>query len=591
MLYDLLRKTAERFPDKAAVICGDWRYNYSQFKDRVDRLAVAFHSLGIRKNDRVAALHKNCHKFLESYFAAAKIGAILVPMNYRLSSEDFIYILDNSQSKLLIAQQDLVFPSLKDTKILPLIEHIVFTDTDTNSKSIQRADKRCLFYESLLKDSTLDEDKETAVHDNDIAQIYYTSGTTGKPKGVILTHKNNQVHAENTEKELQLTPKDRWLHVSPMFHLADAWAVWAITRVGATHVMVPGFEPDKVLDAIEHQRVTLSNFIPTMLNIMVNYPKVRDYDYSSLRLILSGGAPIAKEVVRKVINVFGCDYIQTYGLTETSPFLTMSILRDEMKKLPFEERLRYMVTTGRPFAGVELKVVKEDGKEVTPDEAEVGEILAKGESITPGYWRMPEETSQRIVNGWLHTKDLAVVNPEGYVTIVDRKDDVIISGGENIYSVEVDDVLYAHPCVLEAAVFGLPDSVWGERVTAAVVVKEGKDVQEEEIISFCKERIAPFKAPRSVIFTDCLPKTGSAKICKYKLREKFEKEPEFQACVERKSKFQERLVKESKIREHLSGKRKLRDQVEKGSKIGEQIERKSESREKKRKEKKEQKER
>jgi len=278
-----------------------------------------------------------------------------------------------------------------------------------------------------------------------------------------------------------------------------------------------------------------------MLNILVNYLGLGNYDYSSLRLILSGGAPIAKEVVRKVIEKFGCDYIQTYGLTETSPFLTMSILREEMKALPFEERLRYMVTTGRPFYGVGLKVAREDGTEVTPDEHEVGEILAKGETVTPGYWHMPEETSQRIVDGWLHTKDLAVVNPEGYVTIVDRKDDVIISGGENIYSIEVDDVLYAHPSILEAAVFGLPDPVWGERVTAAVVLKKDEDIQEEEIIDFCKERLAPFKAPKTVILTDCLPKTGSAKICKYKLRKQFEKE-----FKHRDREKQEKKKKESK---------------------------------------------
>jgi fatty-acyl-CoA synthase len=567
MLYDLLRKTVETSPDKTAVICGDKSYNYSQFKDRVDRLASGLRSLGIRKNDRVAILHKNCHQFLETYFAAAKIGAILVPINYRLSAEDFVYILDNSQAKLLITQPELILlrlrdkdspvcldkqerlrlpnkqdllpplenqeklPPLKHRGVLPLhenqerlqlLEHIVFTDTNTNSESILKTNERYFTYESLMEDAIFSEGTETTINDVDIAQIYYTSGTTGKSKGVILTHKNNQIHAENTKKDLELTSEDRWLHVSPMFHLADAWAVWAITNVGATHVIVSGFEPDRVLDVIERHRVTLSNFIPTMLNIMVNYPGVEDFDYSSLRLILSGGAPIAKEIVRKVIEKFGCDYIQTYGLTETSPFLTMSILRDEMKNLPFEERLRYMVTTGRPFYGVGLKVVREDGTEVRPDEREVGEILAKGETVTPGYWQMPEETSQRIVDGWLHTKDLAVVNPKGYVTIVDRKDDVIISGGENIYSVEVDDVLYAHPSILEAAVFGLPDPVWGERVTAAVVLKEDEDAQEEEIINFCKERIAPFKAPKTVIFTDCLPKTGSAKICKYKLREQFQ---------------------------------------------------------------------
>jgi fatty-acyl-CoA synthase len=524
MLYELLRETTERSPENIAVICGEDRFNYNQFKDRVDRLSSGLNSLGIKKNDKVAILHTNCHRYLETYMAAAKIGAILVPMNYRLSAEDFVYILENSQTKILITKPDFPLPSSKDKKRLSLLEHIIFTEKNANSESIPKMDRQHFFYESLLENSTGSEETETAVHDDDIAQIYYTSGTTGKPKGVILTHRNNRIHAKNTEIELELSEEDRWLHVSPMFHLADAWAVWAITKVGGTHVMVPGFEPEPVLETIERHGVTLSNFIPTMLNIMVNYPDARKYDYSSLRLILSGGAPIAKEVVRKAIEVFGCEYIQTYGLTETSPFLTMSILEEEKKSLPFEERLRYMVTTGRPFHGVALKVVREDGTEVTPDEHEVGEILAKGETVTPGYWRMPEETSKRIVDGWLHTKDLAVVNPEGYVTIVDRKDDVILSGGENIYSVEVDDVLYAHPCILEAATFGLPDPIWGEKVTAAVVLKEDEVVQEEEIISFCKERIAPFKAPKAVIFTDRLPKTGSAKICKYRLREQYEKE-------------------------------------------------------------------
>ncbi|MGD9345293.1 MAG: long-chain-fatty-acid--CoA ligase [Candidatus Aminicenantes bacterium] len=551
MLYDLLQKTAQDYPDRLAVICGETRLTFSQLKNRIDRLASGLKSLGIRKKEKIAVLHKNCHRFLETYFAAAKIGAILVPMNYRLSVDDFIYILDDSQANLLITQPDLVPRLLEAEDTLRHLERIIFTGSGRDSVSEYSfgpqaqtiSDERNLDYESLVggvnkkesEEGLVDKKNRDAVHDSDIAQIYYTSGTTGKPKGVILTHKNNRVHAVHANKELTLTQKDRWLHVSPMFHLADAWAVWAITKAGGTHVIVPEFEPDRILEAIERHRVTLSNFIPTMLNILVNSPGVRDYDCSSLRLILSGGAPIAKEVVRKAIDVFGCDYIQTYGLTETSPFLTMSILKDEMKSLPFEQRLRYMVTTGRPFYGVQLKVVREDGTEVTPDDGEVGEILAKGETVTPGYWHLPEETSERIVDGWLHTKDLAVINREGYLTIVDRMDDVIISGGENIYSVEVDDVLYAHPCILEAAVFGLSDPVWGERVTAAVVLKENENAGEDEIIDFCKERIAPFKAPKTVIFTDRLPKTGSAKICKYKLREKYEKEPEVRRWIEMKS--------------------------------------------------------
>jgi fatty-acyl-CoA synthase len=555
VLYDLLRETADALPGKLALICGDTHLSYGQLKDRVDRLATGLRSLGIQNNEKIAILHKNCHRFLEAYFAAAKIGAVLVPMNYRLSVDDFIYILDNCQAKLLITQPDLVRPLLESEDVLPLLKRIIFTHSNNETAlespadplHRQRTDVRNMDYEALVEVISAEEPEETpkdekstkTVHDSDIAQIYYTSGTTGKPKGVILTHRNNRIHARNAVKELNLSSTDKWLHVSPMFHLADAWAVWAITRVGATHVMVPGFEPDRVLDAIERHHVTLSNFIPTMLNILVKHPGIRDYDCSSLRVILSGGAPIAKEVVRKVIEKFSCDYIQTYGLTETSPFLTMSILKEDMKELPFEDRLKYMVTTGRPFSGVELKVVREDGTEVNSDGQEVGEILAKGDTITPGYWRMPEETSQRIVDGWLHTKDLAVVYPEGYVTIVDRKDDVIISGGENIYSVEVDDVLYAHPSILEAAAFGLPDPVWGERVTAAVVLKEHEDVQEEELIRFCKERIAPFKAPKTVIFTDCLPKTGSAKICKYKLRQQFTRKNKQENDEKKRSKTEE----------------------------------------------------
>jgi acyl-CoA synthetase (AMP-forming)/AMP-acid ligase II len=199
----------------------------------------------------------------------------------------------------------------------------------------------------------------------------------------------------------------------------------------------------------------------------------------------------------------------------------MSILKEEMKNLPYEERLKVMVTTGRPFGDIQLKVVRDGGDQVEPDDQEVGEIISKGATITPGYWNLPEETSERIVEGWLHTRDLAVINAEGYVTIVDRKDDVILTGGENVYSIEVEDALYSHPGILEAAVIGLPDPVWGEKVTAVVVTKEGGELKESDVIQFCKDKIAPFKAPKRVIFTENLPKTGSAKIYKYKLREKF----------------------------------------------------------------------
>jgi acyl-CoA synthetase (AMP-forming)/AMP-acid ligase II len=515
-LFDILQKTATNFSEKDAIICEGKRFSYKELKDRVDRLSSSLLSLGIQKNDRIAIIHRNCHRYIETYFAAAKIGSVLVPINYRLSGEDFVFILNDSQTKWVIAQPDLV-SCLKDKEhILPLLKGIILTDPSTYKNW-----PNCQLYETLIKEAPPSEEPSVSIDDSDMAQIYYTSGTTGRPKGVILTHRNNTTHASGTIRELKLSQDDRWLHVSPMFHLADAWAVWALAKVGAIHVMVPGFEEKSVLETIAKHEVTLSNFIPTMLNLLVNFPDAKNHDFSSLRLIMSGGAPIAKEVVKKILEVFGCDYVQTYGLTETSPFLTMSILQEGMKSLPFEQKLKFMVTTGRPFETVQLKVVKKNGEEVLSDGKDVGEIIAKGETITPGYWGLPEETTERIVTGWLHTRDLAVKNPEGYVTIVDRMDDVIITGGENVFSVEVEDTLYACPGVLEAAVIGLPDPVWGEKVTAVVVKKEGEIWEAQDIIRFCKERMSPFKAPKEVIFSDELPKTGSAKICKYKLRETY----------------------------------------------------------------------
>ena len=499
-LYNLLENTSHVHPDKKAVVCGSRSFTYLQFRGRVDKLAGSFHSLGIKKGDRIAIIHQNCHIFLESYFAAAKIGAVLVPINYRLSPKDFTYILNDSLAKMLIIQSEFYNPADRDKYDVPLIK-VVAAGRIEEKKGVKN------------------KEPEVFIEDTDIAQIYYTSGTTGRPKGVILTHDNNFEHAYASVSEFSLTLDDIWLHVSPMFHLADAWAVWAMTLSAATHVIIPKFEPKSVLQHIQDHQVTLSNFIPTMLNILVNSPGIQEHDFSSLRLILSGGAPIARDVVKKVMKTFGCDYMQTYGMTETSPFLTISKLSDEMAALSHEEKLQYKSKTGRAFSGVQLKVVKEDGREVVPNERDVGEILVKGKTVTPGYWKRPEETAKRMQNGWLRTRDLAVVNPEGFLTIVDRMDDQILSGGEKVYSIEVEDVLYSHPAVHEAAVFGLPDPIWGECVTAVVVKKEDT-IDENDIIMYCKKKLASFKSPRRVFFADELPKTGSSKIHKYKLREK-----------------------------------------------------------------------
>jgi acyl-CoA synthetase (AMP-forming)/AMP-acid ligase II len=303
--------------------------------------------------------------------------------------------------------------------------------------------------------------------------------------------------------------------------LADAWATWAITLVGGSHILESEFKPKTTCEYIEKQRVTLTNLIPTMYHRLVNYPLVNKYDYSSLRVLMSGGAPISPNLVRRIIETFKCDYIQTYGMTETSPFLTMSILKEHLHSLSYEEQLKYKSTTGRKFKGVELKVINEKGEKIKTNNREVGEIIVRGDSITKGYWKLPQETKKVFKNGWLYTGDMAAIDREGYLTIVDRKDDMIITGGENVYSIEVENVLYTHPAVLEAAVIGVPDEEWGEIVKAIIVLRDGEKASEKGILTFCKERIAVYKVPKSVEFQACLPKLGSGKICKKMLKKKY----------------------------------------------------------------------
>jgi fatty-acyl-CoA synthase len=514
----ILEKALSLYAEKEAVVCGEARFTYRQFADRVYRLANFLRSRGVGQADCVAILHQNSHEFLESYFATAQVGAVLNPLNYRLSPNELAFILRDSGASLLIASDRFV----KCVEPLPEMgtnfDHVLWTGSAVESSAS---------FESMYYEEVLSQEKAVAlsvpdISDDDVVHLYYTSGTTGRPKGVMLSHKNVCVHALAAIAELKLGDHDNWIHVAPLFHLADAWATFAITWVGGRHVVASDFDPPLVLSAIERERVTITNMIPTMLNMLVNTPGVETHDFSSLRAILSGGAPIAPEVVRNIMGVFKCDYIQTYGMTETSPYLTVSVLKESLAHLSDEEQFVYKAKTGRPFMGVLLKVVREDGTEVIANDEEVGEIVVKGDIVTKGYWNRPEETAKALRDGWLYTGDMAVVDKEGYVNIVDRKKDMIITGGENVYSVEVENVLYTHPSVLEAAVIGAADPKWGEVVKAVLVLKPGERVTEEEIIQYCKERIARYKAPKSVDFISELPKTGSGKIFKKGLKEKYE---------------------------------------------------------------------
>jgi len=534
VLTETLAKAVKLFPRKRAIVCGDKHWTYQEFCGRVHQLSRCLKRIGIKKDDKVAILHPNCHTFLEAYYAVPQIGAISVPINTRLSPGEIAFILQDSESKLLIA--DSMFKNQLEPirKEIRGIKKILWTGEDKGDSAppdrLPKASARGrdrgnrsidLNYEEALRQEDSDALPAPPTDSEDIAQIYYTSGTTGRPKGVMLSHKNVTTHALGTIAEVHLTDSDVWVHVAPLFHLADAWATWAVTWVGGTHVLVREFDARAVLETVQREKVTLTNLIPTMLNLMVNHPDTGKFDYSSLRVLLSGGAPIAPEVVRKIVETFKCDYIQTYGMTETSPYLTLSVLKEHLKKLSREDQLRFKSKTGREFIGVELKVVNEQGKEVKKDEKEIGEIIVKGDIVTKGYWKLPEETKKSIKEGWLYTGDMAVIDEEGYVTIVDRKKDIILTGGENVYSTEVENVLYMHAAILECAVIGVPDQKWGEAVKAIVVFKPGQKATEQEIIQFCKERTAHYKAPKSIDFIEALPRTGSGKIHKKNLRDKY----------------------------------------------------------------------
>ncbi len=505
-IADTLDRAVRLWPDREAVASPCARLTYREFGQRVGALARALIEAGMVPGGRVALLLPNSSVFLEAYHAIARAGGVAVPINTRLAGREVALILEDSGADLLLAHPDFepVVAAALDA-VAPAAPRVVWSGED---------------YEAFVAGAGSSPLPRSA-GDDELAHLYYTSGTTGRPKGVMLTHRNVVTHALGTVAELQLTDADRWAHVAPLFHLADAWATFAVTMVGGRHVVVPRFEATEVLATFRSEGVTLTNLIPTMLNELVHHPDAAAAGYPALRLLLSGGAPIAPQLVRRIMETFGCPYVQTYGMTETSPYLTLSLLKDHLRQLPEEEQFRYLSRTGREFATVSLRVVDDEGREVAHDDQQVGEIWVRGDSVTPGYWNDPQATADAFEDGWLKTGDLAVIDAEGYVNIVDRRKDLIVTGGENVYSTEVEYALFEHPDVLEAAVIGVPDERWGEAVKAVVVLHPGKTASADQLIAHCRARLSGFKTPKSVDFLDALPRTGSGKLFKKGLKDRY----------------------------------------------------------------------
>jgi acyl-CoA synthetase (AMP-forming)/AMP-acid ligase II len=483
----------------AAVFCGVARFDYTGLRDLALAAGKHLEALGARPGDRVAALFQNCHVYLAVYFAALLSRFVLVPLNVRLSQREMRAILDHSGARLLIGDPGLSGPLLADGG--------------------QAGHGWVAGPTGAAAPGAAETAAPEAVH------LYYTSGTTGRPKGVVLTIGNLAAHVDMTLRELRFGSSDSWLHAAPMFHLADAWAVWTATAAGAAHVLLPRFEASAAFDLIEAHGVTVTNLVPTMLRGLVAEAESRGRPLRSLRLLLSGGAPIDPGLVARVSSLLGCDYAQTYGLTETSPFLTFSLAGDGQPAMHPADAMRSRARTGRAARGVDLRVVQPAGassfSDVPADDTTVGEVIARGATVTPGYWRDDEATREAFKGGWFHTGDLATIDRHGSINLVDRLKDVIISGGETVYSTEVENVLYEHPDVREAAVFGVPDETWGESVRASVVLGREDDARGGDLIDFCRGRLAHYKCPRAVDVLAALPRTGSGKIDKKALREPF----------------------------------------------------------------------
>jgi fatty-acyl-CoA synthase len=506
---DFARRARKLYGDREAVVDGDLRLTYAQFFDRCDRWSATLQRLGVVQGDRVAYIAPNTHAQLESFYAAPQIGAVLVPINYRLTADDFVYLVNHSGARVVCAQADYLAAIDSVRALLPQVEHFV---------ALNASRAGWLDYESLLAAVSSDLVRPK-IEENDLLTVNYTSGTTSRPKGVMITHRNAYMNTIGTLVHEHMTCADRYLWTLPMFH-ANGWTfVWTVTAAGATHICLPKVDPLLVFELIEKERVTMLCAAPTVLITLANADKeLRRKARRGLR-VLTAGAPPAATTIERLEGELGWTITQLYGLTETAPFITVCEPRAEHEQLSINERAVIKARQGvELIASGETTVVDEEGCEVPHDGQTAGEIVARGNVVMEGYYNDPEATAQAIRNGWFHTGDAAVIYPDGYIEIRDRLKDVIISGGENISSVEVEGVLLRHPAVQEVAIVGMPHPRWGEAPHAFVVLRDGASAREDELREFAREHLAHFKAPHDVTFVKELPKTATGKIQKYVLR-------------------------------------------------------------------------
>ncbi len=488
-LRDPLQRAEQLFADREAVVCGDERRSYRRFGSRVRKVAGMLEGL-TEPGDRVALWSLNSAEYLELFVGIPCAGRAIVPHNTRWAEPELVYATTDAGAKVLICDRD-------PGGLADVVDRVIRIDTGEYAELLAAAPE-----------------SEPAITPDTLAGLFYTGGTTGASKGVMLTHANLMANAVHTQLDQPLVVDDRYLTMAPMFHAAGVYAALALVWVGAANVVLPAFDPGAALDLIENEGITCAIAVPAMLAAMVEVQASSPRDVSSLRWLSHGASPIALEVLKRALDLFGCELIHLYGATELSPLAT--VFRHEDDELDTERAK----SCGTAPPGIALQIRGSDGAALPP--GEVGEVTVKGPNVMVGYWNKPEQTAAALVEGWYSTGDLGYLDGDGYLFLVDRSKDMIVSGGENVYCTEVEDAIYTHPAVLEATVFGIPDERWGEAVHAVVVRRDGAELDEAALIDHCKGLIGGYKVPKSVSFSDdALPKSGPGKVLKRTLRAPF----------------------------------------------------------------------
>jgi long-chain acyl-CoA synthetase len=506
---DIIYRNAWFYPDREAFIFGDRRTTFKQYNHRVNSLIHSLRDMGLKKGDIIGVLSWNCQEFMDVYGACEKAGFVIAPFSARLSAGDFNYLIKDSEAAALFVGSE--FTEMIDSLMpdIKTVKHII---------SMESPFPGMISHEDLLGSYPTTE-PDINVGDQDKLFIWYTSGTTGRPRGALYTHERFRDEMMCLAREVPIGPYDKCISLLALFHSGGIALNHYYFYQGATTVHMKTFDAAEMFKIIDSEKITNISLVPTHLSAMLDVPDRDRYDVSSVRRIYYAGSPMPKELLIRGIEKFGLVFYQAYGLTETGPDISSLKERehDVLNKSPREQQR--LLSCGRPSLGVHVRIVDEKGRDVTT--GELGEIIAKSRHLTVEYWKKPVETKKAIIDGWFHTGDIGRYDEDGYIYIVDRKKDMIVSGGENIFPREIEEVLYRHPAVLECAVFGIPDPKWVESVHAVVSLRTGTTASAKELIDFCKENMARYKAPKSVEIIPKLPKGATGKIQKRDMKSKY----------------------------------------------------------------------